>query len=120
MKEDILTFILDISINDSFYFPKQTFILERRTGYSRNDVGLRPGGIVMQGDLEIGSFACDMSLKPANEAGGSWTSFNLMKTSFTARCSRIVEMTKWTQDQTASVGDSLMAFPTSSSKTLSR
>lgn len=36
--------------------------LERRTGESRNDVGLRPGGIVMQGDLEIGSFAGDMSL----------------------------------------------------------
>jgi len=36
--------------------------LERRTGDSRNDVGLRPGGIVMQGDLEIGSLAGDMSL----------------------------------------------------------
>ncbi|KAH7839040.1 hypothetical protein Vadar_034108 [Vaccinium darrowii] len=71
MKEDILTFILDNSINDSFYFPKQTFILERRTGDSRNDVGLRPGGIVMQGDLEIGSFACDMSLYLA-ELGPTW------------------------------------------------
>lgn len=35
-------------------------MLERRTGDSRNDVGLRPGGIVMQVDLEIGSFAGDM------------------------------------------------------------
>lgn len=37
-------------------------MLERRTGDSRNDVGLRPGGIVRQGDLEIGSLAGDMSL----------------------------------------------------------
>lgn len=37
-------------------------MLERRTGDSRNDVGLKPGGMVMQADLEIGSFAGDMSL----------------------------------------------------------
>ena len=37
-------------------------MLERRTGDSRNDVGLRPGGIVMHGDREIGSFAGDKSL----------------------------------------------------------
>lgn len=36
--------------------------LERRTGDSRNDVGLSPGGMVRQGDLEIGSFAGDISL----------------------------------------------------------
>jgi hypothetical protein len=37
--------------------------LESRTGDSRNDVGLRPGGIVIgQGDLEIGSLAGDISL----------------------------------------------------------
>ena len=35
-------------------------MLERRTGDSRKDVGLRPGGIVMEVDLEIGSFAGDM------------------------------------------------------------
>lgn len=38
-------------------------MLERRTGDSRNEVGLKPGGmVVMQVDLEIGSFAGDMSL----------------------------------------------------------
>lgn len=37
-------------------------MLESRTGDSRNDVGVRPGGIVRQGDLEIGSLAGDMSL----------------------------------------------------------
>lgn len=38
-------------------------LLERRTGDSRNEVGLRPGGmVVMQVDLEIGSFGGDMSL----------------------------------------------------------
>lgn len=36
--------------------------LERRTGDSRKEVGLSPGGIVMQADLEIGSFAGDRSL----------------------------------------------------------
>lgn len=36
--------------------------MERRTGDSRNEVGLSPGGIVMQADLEIGSFAGDSSL----------------------------------------------------------
>lgn len=36
-------------------------MLDRRTGDSRKDVGLRPGGIVMQVDLEIGSLAGDMS-----------------------------------------------------------
>lgn len=36
--------------------------LERRTGDSRNEVGLSPGGIVMQADLEIGSLAGDISL----------------------------------------------------------
>lgn len=44
-----------------------TFMLERRTGDSRNDVGLSPGGIVMHGDLEIGSFAGDISLYLAVE-----------------------------------------------------
>lgn len=39
-----------------------TFILERSTGDSRNDVGLSPGGIVTHGALEIGSFAGDISL----------------------------------------------------------
>ena len=34
----------------------QTFMLERRIGDSRNDVGLSPGGIVRHVDLEIGSF----------------------------------------------------------------
>ena len=37
-------------------------MLERRTGDSRNDVGLSPGGIVRHVDLEIGSFAGDISL----------------------------------------------------------
>lgn len=37
-------------------------MLERSTGDSRNDVGVSPGGMVRQGDLEIGSFAGDMSL----------------------------------------------------------
>lgn len=37
-------------------------MLERRTGDSRNEVGLNPGGILIQVDLEIGSFAGDMSL----------------------------------------------------------
>ena len=37
-------------------------MLERRTGDSRNDVGLSPGGIVRHADLEIGSFAGDISL----------------------------------------------------------
>jgi len=36
--------------------------LERSTGDSSNEVGLSPGGIVRQGDLEIGSFAGDISL----------------------------------------------------------
>ena len=35
---------------------EQTFMLERRTGDSRNDVRLSPGGIVRHVDLEIGSF----------------------------------------------------------------
>ena len=37
-------------------------MLERRTGDSRNDVGLSPGGIVRHVDLEIGSFTGDISL----------------------------------------------------------
>lgn len=37
-------------------------MLESRTGESKNDVGLNPGGIVMHGDLEMGSFAGDISL----------------------------------------------------------
>ena len=37
-------------------------ILESKTGDSRKEVGLRPGGMVMQGDLEIGSLAGDISL----------------------------------------------------------
>lgn len=37
-------------------------MFERRTGDSRNDVGLSPGGTVIQVDLEIGSFAGDISL----------------------------------------------------------
>ena len=40
----------------------QTFMLERRTGDSRNDVGLSPGGIVRHVDLEIGSFTGNISL----------------------------------------------------------
>ena len=40
-----------------------TLMLEMKTGDSRNDVGLNPGGIVMLVvDLEIGSIAGDMSL----------------------------------------------------------
>ena len=41
-----------------------------KTGDSRKEVGLRPGGMVMQGDLEIGSLAGDSSLylAPAAEA----------------------------------------------------
>ena len=37
-------------------------MLERRTGDSRKEVGLRPGGIVMEVEREIGSLAGDMSL----------------------------------------------------------
>lgn len=37
-------------------------MLDKRTGDSRNDVGLRPGGIVIEVEREIGSFAGDMSL----------------------------------------------------------
>lgn len=37
-------------------------MLERRTGESRNDEGLKPGGMVKHGDLEIGSLAGDSSL----------------------------------------------------------
>jgi hypothetical protein len=44
-----------------------TFIFESRTGDSRNEVGLSPGGIVKTGDLEIGSFAGDISLYLAPE-----------------------------------------------------
>ena len=40
----------------------QIFTLERRTGDSRNNVGLSPSGIVRHVDLEIGSFAGDISL----------------------------------------------------------
>lgn len=40
-----------------------TLMLEMKTGDSRNDVGLNPGGIVMLlVDLEIGSLAGDISL----------------------------------------------------------
>lgn len=46
-----------------------TLTLERRTGDSRNDVGLRPGGMVIQADLEIGSLAGDMSLYLAPPLG---------------------------------------------------
>jgi hypothetical protein len=42
-------------------------MFERRTGDSNNDVGLYPAGIVMHGDLEIGSFAGDISLYLAIE-----------------------------------------------------
>lgn len=42
-------------------------LLERSTGDSRNDVGLSPGGIVIHGALEIGSFAGDISLYLAAE-----------------------------------------------------
>lgn len=41
---------------------KVTFKLVSKTGESRKEVGLRPGGMVMQEDLEIGSLAGDMSL----------------------------------------------------------
>lgn len=37
-------------------------MLESRTGDSSREDGLRPGGIVRQGDLEIGSLAGDISL----------------------------------------------------------
>lgn len=37
-------------------------MLESKTGDSRNEIGLRPGGMVMQEDLDIGSFAGDKSL----------------------------------------------------------
>lgn len=37
-------------------------MLERRTGDSRKEEGLRPGGMVIQADLEIGSIAGVMSL----------------------------------------------------------
>jgi len=47
-----------------------TFIFERRTGDSRNEVGLSPGGIVKTGDREIGSFAGDISLYLAPEVVG--------------------------------------------------
>ena len=40
----------------------QTFMLERSTWDSRNDVGLSPSGIMRRMDLEIGSFAGDISL----------------------------------------------------------
>ena len=40
----------------------QTFMLERSIGDSRNDVGLSPSGIMRHMDLEIGSFAGDISL----------------------------------------------------------
>lgn len=43
-------------------YPSKTFIFESSTGDSRKEVGLSPGGIVKTGDLEIGSFAGDMSL----------------------------------------------------------
>lgn len=36
-------------------------MLERRTGDSRKEVGLRPGGMVIQVEREIGSLAGDMS-----------------------------------------------------------
>lgn len=37
-------------------------MLEMKTGDSKNEVGLNPGGIVTSVDLEIGSFAGDISL----------------------------------------------------------
>lgn len=37
-------------------------MLVNRTGDSRNELGLRPGGMVIQVDLEIGNLAGDMSL----------------------------------------------------------
>ena len=40
----------------------QTFMSDRRIGDLRNDFGLSPGGIVRHVDLEIGSFADDISL----------------------------------------------------------
>jgi hypothetical protein len=39
-----------------------TLTFERRTGDSRNEVGLSPGEIMVQADLEIGSLAGDISL----------------------------------------------------------
>lgn len=39
-----------------------TLMLEMKTGDSKKEVGLRPGGIVMSVDLEIGSLAGDISL----------------------------------------------------------
>ena len=46
-------------------------MLERSTGDSRNEVGLSPGGIVIHGDLEIGSFAGDISLYLAPRAAAA-------------------------------------------------
>ena len=37
-----------------------TFMLESRTGESRKEEGLRPEGMVRQGEREIGSLAGDM------------------------------------------------------------
>jgi|AraCvinosormetaG_1042628.scaffolds.fasta_scaffold04000_4 hypothetical protein len=37
-------------------------MLEMKTGDSKNEVGLNPGGIVISVDLEIGSLAGDISL----------------------------------------------------------
>lgn len=39
-----------------------TLMLERSTGDSRKEEGLRPGGIVIHAEREIGSLAGDMSL----------------------------------------------------------
>ena len=41
---------------------RETFMLERRIGDSRNDVRLSPGGIVRHVDLEIRRFAGNISL----------------------------------------------------------
>ena len=46
-------------------------MLERRTGDSKKEVGLSPGGIVIHGDLEIGSFAGDISLYLAPRAAAA-------------------------------------------------
>ena len=40
----------------------QTFMLERRTGDLRNDIGLSPRGIVRHVDLKIERFTSDINL----------------------------------------------------------
>ena len=59
----------------------QTFMLERRTGDLRNDVGLSPGEILRHVDLEIGSFTGDINL---------WDFFALHCSSFSLKICDLV------------------------------